>query len=102
MPTGPWAIDLAPKAAETAPLTDRSLWRNRDFRFFGGASAVAQSGYGIFAVAFPWLARLLIRDPLLIGMVGMARSRLADDRAPACAAGGAADLVGHGYLPGTV
>ncbi len=53
-------------------MTGQTLWRNRDFRLFLGASAFAQLGYGIFAVAYPWLATLLTRDPLLIGMVGMA------------------------------
>ncbi len=48
------------------------LWRNRNFRFFIAASLFAQPGSGVFAVAFPWFATLLTRDPLLIGMVAMA------------------------------
>lgn len=53
-------------------MTRTSLWRNWNFRYFLGASAFAQLGSGLFAVAFPWLATLLTRDPILIGMVGMA------------------------------
>ena len=53
-------------------MTDPSLWQGRDFRLFIGASAFAHLAYGINAVAFPWLATLLTRDPMLIGMVTMA------------------------------
>ena len=53
-------------------MTEQALWQSRDFRLFIGSSAFAQLAYGINAVAFPWLATLLTRDPLLIGMVGMA------------------------------
>ena len=53
-------------------MTQPRLWRNRNFRFFIAASTFAQLGSGVFAVAFPWFATLLTRDPLLIGMVAMA------------------------------
>lgn len=50
----------------------QTLWRNLNFRRFIGASALAQLGSGVFSLAFPWLASLLTRDPLLIGAVAMA------------------------------
>lgn len=53
-------------------MTEQTLWQSRDFRLFIGSSAFAQLAYGINAVAFPWLATLLTRDPVLIGMVVMA------------------------------
>jgi len=49
-----------------------TLWWNLNFRRFIGASALAQLGSGVFSLAFPWLASLLTRDPLLIGAVAMA------------------------------
>lgn len=66
------AIDLGRKAINLRAMTEQTLWQSRDFRLFIGSSAFAQLAYGINAVAFPWLATLLTRDPLLIGMVGMA------------------------------
>ena len=46
-----------------------SLWQNHNFRMLFSASAFTNLGDGILAVAFPWFATLLTRDPLLIGMV---------------------------------
>ena len=48
------------------------LARNRGFRLLFSASAVSNLGDGISALAFPWLATLLTRDPLLIGAVAAA------------------------------
>jgi MFS family permease len=67
-----WSLDLQPKPINLPGMTDPSLWQGRDFRLFIGASAFAHLAYGINAVAFPWLATLLTRDPMLIGMVTMA------------------------------
>jgi len=53
-------------------MSEQTLWQSRDFRLFIGSSAFAQLAYGINAVAFPWLATLLTRDPVLIGIVVMA------------------------------
>ena len=50
-----------------------SLWHNHNFRMLFSASAFTNLGDGILAVAFPWFATLLTRDPLLIGMVAGAR-----------------------------
>lgn len=54
-------------------MTPHSLWRNRNFRYLFAASAFTNLGDGILAVAFPWFATLLTRDPVLIGMVAAAR-----------------------------
>lgn len=51
-----------------APLA----FRNRGFGLMISASAVSNLGDGVSALAFPWLATLLTRDPLLIGAVAMA------------------------------
>lgn len=48
------------------------LARNRNFRLLFSASAISNLGDGISALAFPWLATLLTRDPLLIGAVAAA------------------------------
>lgn len=53
-------------------MSDPSLWRNRNFRLIFTASTVSHLGSGVSAVAFPWFASLLTRDPLLIGFVAMA------------------------------
>lgn len=53
-------------------MSTKDLLRNGNFRAFIGASALAQLGSGVFSLAFPWLASLLTRDPLLIGAVAMA------------------------------
>jgi hypothetical protein len=48
------------------------LARNRDFRLLFSASAISNLGDGISALAFPWLATLITRDPVLIGAVAAA------------------------------
>lgn len=68
----PCPLDLTPNPLNLRGMTEQTLWQSRDFRLFIGSSAFAQLAYGINAVAFPWLATLLTRDPLLIGLVGMA------------------------------
>lgn len=54
-------------------MTPNSLWQNRNFRLLFSASACTNMGDGLLAVAFPWFATLLTRDPLLIGLVAAAR-----------------------------
>ncbi|MGR3469311.1 MAG: MFS transporter, partial [Shimia sp.] len=49
------------------------LARNRNFRLLFSASAVTNFGDGVSVVAFPWLASLITRDPVLIGAVSAAR-----------------------------
>ena len=53
-------------------MRKNSLWRNRNFRTIFAASTVSHLGSGVSAVAFPWFASLLTRDPWLIGFVAMA------------------------------
>ncbi|MEO0693173.1 MAG: MFS transporter, partial [Pseudomonadota bacterium] len=48
------------------------LARNRNYRLLFSASAVSNLGDGISALAFPWLASLLTRDPFLIAAVAAA------------------------------
>lgn len=48
------------------------LVRNSNFRLLWSASAVGNLGDGISSLAFPWLAALLTRDPVLIGAVAAA------------------------------
>lgn len=45
---------------------------NRNFRLLFSATAVSNLGDGISALAFPWLASLITRDPLLIAAVAAA------------------------------
>ncbi len=45
---------------------------NRNFRWLMSASAVSNLGDGVSAVAFPWLASLVTRDPVLISLVAVA------------------------------
>ncbi|MCX8509787.1 MAG: MFS transporter, partial [Rhodobacteraceae bacterium] len=45
------------------------LRTNRNFRLHFTASAVSNLGDGVSLVAFPWLATLLTRDPVLISLV---------------------------------
>ena len=52
----------------------RALFRSRNFRLAFGAATATNLGDGVTAVALPWLATLLTHDPLLIGLVAMARS----------------------------
>ncbi len=54
-------------------MFDLSLWRNRNFRLLFAASGFTNLGDGLLAVALPWFATLLTRDPLLIGLVSAAR-----------------------------
>lgn len=48
-------------------------WRNREFRLLFASSTASNLGDGVVAVALPWLATMLTRDPLLIGLVAAAR-----------------------------
>ncbi|WP_299139171.1 MFS transporter [uncultured Tateyamaria sp.] len=48
------------------------LARNRNYRLLFSATAVSNLGDGISALAFPWLATLLTRDPVLIAAVAAA------------------------------
>ncbi|MEZ5798041.1 MAG: MFS transporter [Paracoccaceae bacterium] len=54
-------------------MTGQGLWRNRNFRLLFSASSATNLGDGLVAVAVPWLATLLTRDPVLIGLVAAAR-----------------------------
>lgn len=45
---------------------------NRNFRLLFSATAVSNLGDGISALAFPWLATLITRDPFLIAAVAAA------------------------------
>lgn len=45
---------------------------NRSFRLLFSATAISNLGDGISALAFPWLATLIIRDPVLIAAVAAA------------------------------
>ncbi len=48
------------------------LWSNRNYRLLLSGGAAANLGDGVAAVAMPWLATLLTRDPLMISAVAMA------------------------------
>ena len=48
------------------------LRRNRNYRLLFSATAVSNLGDGISALAFPWLASLVTRDPVLISMTAVA------------------------------
>ncbi|MEM7722299.1 MAG: MFS transporter [Pseudomonadota bacterium] len=48
------------------------LARNRSFRLLFSASAISNLGDGVSALAFPWLATLITRDPALIALVAFA------------------------------
>ena len=48
------------------------LWSNRNYRLLLAGSAVTNLGDGVAAVAMPWLATLLTRDPLMISAVATA------------------------------
>lgn len=50
------------------------LWQNRNFRALFASAAATNLGDGVMAVAVPWLATLLTADPILIGVVAMART----------------------------
>lgn len=49
-----------------------SQWSIRNFRLLFSASAVSNLGDGVSALAFPWLATLITRDPMLIAAVAFA------------------------------
>ena len=55
-------------------MQDQSLWQNQKFRALFASAAVTNLGDGVMALAVPWLATLLTRDPFLIGLVATARS----------------------------
>ena len=48
------------------------LWSNRNYRLLLSGGAMTNLGDGVAAVAVPWLATLLTRNPLLISAVAMA------------------------------
>lgn len=48
------------------------LWSNRNYRLLLSGGAVTNLGDGVAAVAIPWLATLLTRDPVMISAVAMA------------------------------
>lgn len=50
-------------------MADIPLNRNRNYRLHFWASTISNLGDGVSTVAFPWLATLLTRDPLLISLV---------------------------------
>lgn len=54
-------------------MSARALFRNRDFRLLLAGAGCTNLGDGVMLVALPWLATLLTRDPLLIGVVAMSR-----------------------------
>ena len=49
-----------------------TLALNRNYRMLLGASGASNLADGVSALAFPWLATLLTRDPVLIGLVAFA------------------------------
>ncbi|MEJ6707601.1 MAG: MFS transporter [Amylibacter sp.] len=48
------------------------LATNRNYRLLFSASAISNLGDGVSALAFPWLASLITRDPFLIATVALA------------------------------
>ncbi len=53
-------------------MTTALLRRNRNFRLLFSGSAASNLGDGVAALAFPWLATLISRDPLDIALVAFA------------------------------
>lgn len=53
-------------------MQEATLWQNRNFRLVFSASAVSNLGDGVSALALPWLATLLTREPWLIGLIATA------------------------------
>lgn len=49
-----------------------ALRHNRNFRLLLSSAGISNLGDGVSALAFPWLASLITRDPLLIALVGVA------------------------------
>lgn len=48
------------------------LAKNRNYRLLFSASAISNLGDGVSALAFPWLASLITRDPFMIATVAFA------------------------------
>lgn len=48
------------------------LASNRSYRLLFSASAISNLGDGVSALAFPWLATLITRDPALIALIAFA------------------------------
>jgi MFS family permease len=48
------------------------LTNNRNFRLLFSATAISNLGDGISLLAFPWIATLITRDPVMIGLVAAA------------------------------
>lgn len=48
------------------------IWSLRNYRLLFSASAISNLGDGVSALAFPWLATLITRDPVLISLVAFA------------------------------
>ncbi|MGB8814496.1 MAG: MFS transporter [Paracoccaceae bacterium] len=53
-------------------MNRQSLWQNRNYRLVFSASAISNLGDGVAALALPWLASLMTREPVLIAMVATA------------------------------
>ncbi|WP_233517145.1 MFS transporter [Pseudotabrizicola alkalilacus] len=49
------------------------LAKNRNYRLVFSASVVSNLGDGVLALALPWLATVLTRDPMLVALVAMAQ-----------------------------
>lgn len=49
-----------------------ALFQNRSYKLLLSATAVSNLGDGVSALAFPWLATLITRDPVLIALVAFA------------------------------
>ena len=49
-----------------------TLFQNRSYRLLFSATAVSNLGDGVSALALPWLATLITRDPTLIALVAFA------------------------------
>ena len=67
---GVQSIDATAVGTSSAPMTALAL--NRNYRMLLGASGASNLADGVATLAFPWLATLLTRDPLLIGFVAFA------------------------------
>ncbi len=49
------------------------LTQNRNYRLVFSASVISNLGDGVLALALPWLATVLTRDPMLVALVAMAQ-----------------------------
>lgn len=67
----PQVVDVSVTGAQNW-CTMSLLARNRNFRLLFSATAISNLGDGVSALAFPWLAALLTRDPFMIGIVAAA------------------------------